>query len=268
MRKLLLIIFLLDIMANIAYADGVINVAISTSSDDAEEWYNHTPASVTLTNTSLTMGDDGADQWLVGLRFNNINIPQGASIGTAYIQFESAASLSGSVPITITGQLNANPTTFLAANYNISTRLLSSTTAQAFWSPGAWGTDEIGPAEQSADISGIVEELVALPSWMEGNSIVIIFDGTAGPGYRLPYAVDGTGAAPALYIEWCDNECIENIISGDEFLNIQDIFSLFLGRWIIVFVAAALAGTVARTLISILWRRPQTVRIVRGDDDD
>lgn len=57
-------------------------------------------------------------------------------------------------------------------------------------------------------------------------------------------------------------------MTGDEWLNIQDIFGLFIGQWIIIYTGAALAGGVIKVLISLLWRRPQLVRIVGRDDDD
>lgn len=57
-------------------------------------------------------------------------------------------------------------------------------------------------------------------------------------------------------------------MTGDEWLNIQDIFSIFLGRWIIIYAGAALAGAVVKGLIGLLWRRPQSVRLVGRDDDE
>lgn len=57
-------------------------------------------------------------------------------------------------------------------------------------------------------------------------------------------------------------------MTGDEWLNIQDIFALFLGRWIIIYTSVALATAVARALIGLVWRRPQIVRVVGRDDDE
>lgn len=55
-------------------------------------------------------------------------------------------------------------------------------------------------------------------------------------------------------------------MTGDEFLNIQEIFSVFLGRWIVIYMGAALAGAVAEAFIGILWRRPALTKIIRGDE--
>lgn len=57
-------------------------------------------------------------------------------------------------------------------------------------------------------------------------------------------------------------------MTGNEWLNIQDIFALFLGPWIALYLGAAVAGSVGLTLISIIWRRVAKVQIVRADDEE
>jgi len=266
MRRFLILLCLIDLfMTSVAHADSAINISVGQSSDDAVEIYA-IPGTVSLGGTSLPVGYDGLNIYSAGLRFDGLNIPPGANVVDAYIQFESRLSLSGAALVTIAGQLTADAPTFTATDYDISTR--SQTAAQIPWDIPAWAADEQGLAERSPDIASIVEEIVALPGWATGNAMVFVLDGTAAGNYRQAYAFDGAGSPPYLYVIWCYNDCLEDILRGDEFLNIQDIFTLFLGRWILIFMGAALAGTVTRTLISVLWRRPQLVRIVRSDNDD
>ena len=60
---------------------------ISSSTDDAEE--ETIGGAMDLNSSDLELCTDrGTSQW-VGMRFNNLNIPQGANIVNAYIQFET-----------------------------------------------------------------------------------------------------------------------------------------------------------------------------------
>src|SRR5690606_412792 len=59
---------------------------IAASTDDAEQTISN--GRMDINSSDLELCTDGPVQ-LVGLRFNNLNIPQGASIVSAYIQFET-----------------------------------------------------------------------------------------------------------------------------------------------------------------------------------
>ena len=66
------------------------DISISASNDDAEE--NTAPGDNVWSNSDdLDLGGftDGSDDSVVGLRFQNISIPKGATIISAYIEFEA-----------------------------------------------------------------------------------------------------------------------------------------------------------------------------------
>ena len=63
-----------------------LDVSVSASSDDAEE--NTTNGRVNRGSSDLELVDEGSNQ-LVGMRFNGLNIPRGATITTASIQFHT-----------------------------------------------------------------------------------------------------------------------------------------------------------------------------------
>lgn len=106
---------------------------VDQSSDDAEQL---TDGSITLSANILDMMAGGGNQW-VGLRFRNVNVPQGASITDAYLEFTTAASASTSTSLKIWGQDYDNPPTFASALNNISNRI--KTSEYVSWSPEAWG---------------------------------------------------------------------------------------------------------------------------------
>src|SRR3990172_1481546 len=178
---------------------GVHTSQVSSSSDDAEEKSNTT--SVNLTNSDLELGADGATNQLVGMRFNNISIPQGASILDAYVEFEVDETGSDPTSVTIQGQAVDNAFTFTSAKNNISTR--PRTTAQVAWNNiPAWTAPNA--KWQTPDLASIIQEIVNRPGWASGSSIAIIVGGT---GRRTAEAYDGEPpAAPKLVITYTTGE--------------------------------------------------------------
>jgi len=98
-----------------------------------------------------------------------------------------------------TGHLNANPSTFIKVDGNITDRPV--TTASVPWSPVPWTTvGEAGLDQQTPDISAIIQEIVNLPGWASGNSLAVIISGT---GERTAESFNGVAsAAPKLHVEF------------------------------------------------------------------
>jgi len=168
---------------------------VSSSSDDAEEYAT---GGVYLTSTDLELVYDGSNQ-TVGMRFNGLAIPKDAVINAAYIQFQVDEAYSEVTSLTIWGEAQDNPGTFLTTSRNVSSRLR--TTASVSWSPIAWTVrGQAGVDQRTSNVSAIVQEIVHRPGWTAGNSMVIIIGGT---GHRTAVAYDGIPAsAPKLHIEW------------------------------------------------------------------
>jgi hypothetical protein len=55
------------------------------------------------------------------------------------------------------------------------------------WNPPSWNTDAAGAAEQTPNITSIVQEIVDRPGWESGNAMAFIFDGS---GTRSAYSRD------------------------------------------------------------------------------
>jgi hypothetical protein len=124
------------------------------------------------------------NQW-VALRYSGLNIPQSASISNAYIQFTSNENQSDIAAITVYGENIDDASTFTGSNYNVSFR--SRTSAAVNWDPSSWTTDASGAAEQTPDITLIIQEIVNRPGWQSGNAMAFIFDGN---GTRSAYSRD------------------------------------------------------------------------------
>jgi hypothetical protein len=149
-------------------------VRVFSSSDDAEE---RVGGGVALTSSDLEfVFDSGGDQ-IVGMRFNGINIPPGAIITNAYIQFQVEGINTVATSLTIQGEDADNAATFISSSRNISSR---PRTAAAFsWSPPPWNTiGEAGLDQRTPDISSVIQEIINRPGWVQNNSLAIIISGT------------------------------------------------------------------------------------------
>jgi hypothetical protein len=172
-------------------------VSVGQSSDDAEE--NAASGAVTLNGSTLQLTKTGSGEQVVGLRFQNVQIPKGVPVTSAYIQF--TASNDGSDPTTSlqwVGEASDNAATFTGGDTNVSNRPL--TVAVSNWSPGPWVDGEAGVTERTSDLTAILNEIVSRPGWATGNAVVLVVRGT---GDRQAVSFDGNaGQAPRLVVSF------------------------------------------------------------------
>ena len=163
---------------------SVIDVRVSSGSDDAEERVN---GAMRFSSSDLELILDKSGDQVVGLRFNGIQIPQGAAISSASIQFQADETDTELTTLDIQGELSDNAVGFSTTNSDISLR--SRTIETVSWSPAAWNTKgEAGPDQQTDNISTVIEEIVGQNGWVQGNSLVIIITGS---GKRVAEAYNG-----------------------------------------------------------------------------
>jgi hypothetical protein len=127
---------------------------------------------------------------LIGIRWLDINIPKGATITNAYVQFqvneEDKSPPNVPASLTIAGELSPNPATFASTPLNITSR--PETTTKTQWNDiPVWaftdlnqggicvGCGDEGPNQRTPDLSAIIQEIVDLPGWASGNPIVLTF---------------------------------------------------------------------------------------------
>lgn len=139
----------------------------------------------------------------MGLRFQNISIPQGARITRAYVNFTAASNSSDEVTYSIKGEKVANSTTFTTAASNITSR--PRTSASATWNLTAATPWVATNRYSSSDIAGIIQEIVDQPTWCGGQSMNLILEATSGTAARKVYSYDGASGnnqPPALLVEY------------------------------------------------------------------
>ena len=181
-----------------------IDVRVSSSSDDAEE---RSDGSMYRSSSDLELVDDGSRRQTVGMRFNGIDIPQGATILNAYVQFQVDETNSGSVLVEIRGQNDDNATTFTSSDGNITSR--PTTAASVSWAPVPWtSVGAAGSGQRTPDLKDIIQEIVNRTGWAANNSLVIIITGS---GERTAESYNGTSsAAPLLHIEYVNSTAPAN----------------------------------------------------------
>ena len=172
-------------------------VRLAGSENDAEETLDDN--SIDLTSSDLEMCKElniwpipDEDQ-VMGVRFNNINIPKNAQIDSAYIRFTVDETNTDPATILIYGEAVSNAQQFYSLPANISSR--QKTISSASWYVPGWGnSDNSGADQETPQLKNIVQEITSRPGWVAGNSMVFLFEGT---GTRVAHAYDGDAAKAA-----------------------------------------------------------------------
>ena len=175
---------------------AAIEVRVAAGSDDAEQAVS---GSTALTSSDLELSTDGNTQQIVGTRFTGLQLPAGATIANAYVQFRTDEVSTGATNLTIRAEANNNAPTYQAVSSNLAAR--ATTTQSVSWTPPAWNTiGESAAAQRTPNIASLVQAVVDRPSWTQGNALALQFTGT---GRRTAEAFEGGGAsAPLLHVEY------------------------------------------------------------------
>jgi len=205
-RKLIYLFSFVLILAlagtNVVFGDTVWEGRITFDADDVEE---EVPGgSVDFSSSDLEMpyeGEGQATPQVIGLRFLNVNIPKGAGVSNAYIEFTVDEDKGATEPVSliIEGELSPD-----AAGFS-STAIVTNrpaTTEKVVWVPENW--INVGDVHQTVNIAPVINDIIQQPGWAKGNALVIIIrDDPDNPSIGLRCAEAGPGDDSAmLHIEW------------------------------------------------------------------
>lgn len=178
---------------------GIKTFQVTSSQDDAEEktaagselYYNH--SDLDLGGFSVSTNDS-----IVGIRFQNVAIPSGATIHSAYLEFSANASNEQTTNLLIEGEASDDAAPFTAAADNLKNRIATTNTVS--WdNVQAWTAGQTYP---TPDISAVVQEIVDRSGWSKGNSMVFRFTGVGtSENKRDICACDASSStAPKLHV--------------------------------------------------------------------
>ena len=185
---------------SIVLPPGTVQVRVNSGSDDAEETISDGSMYITSSDIELVDDMDSNGEQIVGLRFNGVEIPQGKTITSAYIEFETDTTDTVSTSLVISAQASDNAATFSSTGFDISSRL--TTSASVAWNDiPSWNI--VDEKHQTPDLTTLVQEVVNRSGWADGNSMGFLFDGA---GSRTAESYEGEATAAALlHIEFDDS---------------------------------------------------------------
>ncbi len=187
---------------------------IVEGNDDAKQ-FETSQGWMNLDGTIIYMTQSPSSEY-VGLRFQGIDIPQGATINNVYLQFTNASSSESSGPcnLMIQGENAGDAAPYISEANNIFDR--ATTTATVNWTPSDWTTQgEAGVLQQSPDLTNIVQEIVNRPDWSAGNAMSFIISGT---GTRIIHSYDDEPSNAARIIIEVEQIATNEAVS-DVFIN-------------------------------------------------
>ncbi|RLJ22396.1 hypothetical protein DJ030_01575, partial [bacterium endosymbiont of Escarpia laminata] len=160
--------------------------------DDVEE---EESGNIYVNSSDLELVYDGEYQ-VIGLRFV-LNLPQGVRVDEAKLQFTVDEVSTGptSLGIYLENSLDAQP--FRNLSYNVSSRTFFHQSVS--WLPADWPrVGKAGKAQQTPDISALIQAAVDQPDWKSGSHVVVVIKGS---GRRTASSYDGEmNKAPLLSV--------------------------------------------------------------------
>jgi len=174
-----------------------IDVRIASGNDDVEQ--RGRSGSMSMDSSDLELVTDGSTVQIVGLRFLGIDIPPGAVITSAYIQFQTDEITTNAASLVIRGEDTGDAAAFATTAFNVSSRV--TTDASVAWTPSAWSTvGQAGAGQRSPDMTAVVQEIVDRSDWAALSDMVFLITGS---GTRTAEAFEsGATTAPLLHIEY------------------------------------------------------------------
>ena len=186
-------------------------IPIVEDSDDAYE----ISGSVTLNSQNLKLSQ-GTNVVTSGLRYQSVNIPQGATITNAFIRFTSDVLNTSATTLTFRGELADDSTTFTNSSNDISDRTTTTNSV-------IWAADNDWPIARetisSPSLTTVIQEVVDQAGWCGGNAMSIIIEGvsaSAASARQAEALEEGSGLSPQLVVSYDDSTatgCVQGRLS-------------------------------------------------------
>ncbi|NMY53100.1 PilC/PilY family type IV pilus protein [Pseudomonas sp. WS 5011] len=178
-------------------------IAVQATADDASQTANN--SNNNITNTTLQLGGN-SDQIRAGLRFQNVPIPNGATVTSARITFVPSANATNSVTLSVLPQASDDALEFATTSTGrLSGRTWHSEAGFPTWTPGNWTANERIDTDAGANVTQQVQYLVNRDGWCGNNAMAfqVTRSGT-GTTQRTVHSFDATNKtyAPTLEIEF------------------------------------------------------------------
>ncbi|MEJ2682082.1 MAG: VWA domain-containing protein [Gammaproteobacteria bacterium] len=166
-----------------------------------------------------------------GLRYFDLNIPTGASIANAWLEFTSPTSgYTGDISIEISAQSADNPARFTGNDSDLDTRYQNERSSNTV----VWGISnsqnwDMGQVYRSPNLRDVVQEIVDRADWDANDAMVFLVKGLSGNGQRAGtlYRNDSsstqgsTGSNTKLVVEYSTSSSTTQTVTGLRFQQVN-----------------------------------------------
>lgn len=176
------------------------------ASYDGEEEVTNGDVDMGSSDLEFVYDSSAGDDQISAIQFSNLNIPKGATITSAYIQFTAKGDHSSSATLLVSVEAAANPLILAETVNNFSERTYS---APITWTVDPWASDDSGTAQQTPDLSALIQNNINSNNWNIGQSIVVKIEapnnllGTTST-MRRAHAMDASNSSyrPVLHLSY------------------------------------------------------------------
>jgi hypothetical protein len=171
-----------------------LEIPVASSSDDWEAFGG-------AGSSDLEFAFNGSKAQSVGLRFTDIDIPDGAVIERAYLRFEAFENAGG--PASFRVEIEDTET---AETYSSGSTPDDRSYADEFqWNAEAWTE---GETYKTGDLKGLIEEVIGSDGVEDGALAFRVTGAPGNAGGRAAHSFDSGGAEPVLVIELAEDSLL------------------------------------------------------------
>jgi len=241
--KFIAAILLSICVAGSLFAD-TLSIPINSGMNDVEERLNN---SMYINSSDIELAEDRNTQ-TIGLRFTGVHIPVGSQINNAYLQFTVDESSRGATDLVIRGDASSPASAFTNSTANVSSRTLTSSWVN--WSPPAWlSVGSRGAAQQTPDISAVLQEIVDGNGWEHGQAVVLVITGT---GKRVAESFEGNSdKAATLHIDFTPPDTVDDDPQSEKLK--------------VAFIGDQGVGSSAQQVLSLIAQEQTDLLLIQGD---
>ncbi len=190
------------VSTNAAFGAAVVDIPSGQGVEEQLDGGNLDAGSSDLEMPYEDVGPPPSTPQMVGLHFANVNVPKGARITNAWVQFTADnEKLTGAgTNLAIWGRLEPNPATFTAAR-SVSTA--PKTVAVVKWTNIVdWASGARGPLQQTPNLAPVIQELVNQSGWAPGNALALMIGDDPANKSTNVRSVLASASTHALHIEY------------------------------------------------------------------
>ena len=179
------------------------NVQLVGSGERVFESHDKTGGMPPKLNVKYKQFETNGQQALIGLRFERVRIPRGATVTDARLIFTPAADEKQAMSWTIQAEKTGNSAAFAETDGDLSNR--AKTSASQTWTLPDWQEDK---PVKSVDLTSVVKEVTDQAGWSGGNALTFLISRNANASsldYKRKFFSFEGSPARAVRLEYTYN---------------------------------------------------------------